>query len=555
MHKPTRVALTGAAIAALLTLPGLGNGTLWDNSETAYGEVAREILLFHDAVVMHLNGEPWFVQPPLYFWIAALFAKLLGVGTLAFRLPAALATIAMAAMTGYAIARNAGERAGLFGTVVLSTSLMQAIVGRLAIMDALLDLAVAMTIFWWYRALQTGRGRYFYFGTIAAALGFLAKGPVAPVIALLVIVPYYVWERRAQPLILPNARAWFASAALFAAIVLPWLCAVAARGGVESVVQLIGHYTFGRYTGTIENQAGPLWYYVPVLILGFFPWVAFLPAAIIYGINQLNGRAADDGHRSQIRLALVWIIVPFVFFSLAKTKLPNYIALELPGLALLVALYFDSIVLRYRRRSLMISAAAIPVTIGLLAVAIRIFSHNNKLTADVTQLQGDLIAVGALMLLGSLVTAVLFAIERTARYGPHALGAGTFAGIFVLGVVALPHAERFKPIPRLAAEIQAQRRDGDLVATQGVPGENALIFYTLPHVHAISSPDDVHPVGLETPRSVICSRARVFLVTHKIDPQHDPWYGRHHALVATDENDALYLFDGPRCAAANQAAP
>ena len=68
---PARAALLGAFLAALVTLPGLGTGTLWDNSETAYGEVAREILLTHDWVVMHLNAAPWFVQPPLYFWIAA----------------------------------------------------------------------------------------------------------------------------------------------------------------------------------------------------------------------------------------------------------------------------------------------------------------------------------------------------------------------------------------------------------------------------------------------------------------------------------------------------
>ena len=78
-----RAALVGALVAALATLPGLGAGTLWDNSETAYGEVAREILIAHDWIVMHFNGAPWFVQPPLYFWIAAAFASLLGPTELA----------------------------------------------------------------------------------------------------------------------------------------------------------------------------------------------------------------------------------------------------------------------------------------------------------------------------------------------------------------------------------------------------------------------------------------------------------------------------------------
>src|SRR5579884_1842614 len=146
MPSPLRAALIAAGIAALVTIPGLGNGTLWDNSETAYGEVAREILITHDWVVMHLNGSPWFVQPPLYFWIAALCAKVFGLTSFALRLPSALATIGMGFAVTYTLARSFGARAGIYAGVALSTCLMQAIVGRLAIMDALLDFAVAISI-------------------------------------------------------------------------------------------------------------------------------------------------------------------------------------------------------------------------------------------------------------------------------------------------------------------------------------------------------------------------------------------------------------------------
>src|SRR6185437_376984 len=129
VSKTIRAGLIGAAIAALVTIPGLGSGTLWDNSETAYGEVAREILLTHDWVVMHLNAQQWFVQPPLYFWIAALCANVLGLTSFALRLPSALATIALGALLTYAVARRIGSRAGIYTGVALSTCLMQAIVG------------------------------------------------------------------------------------------------------------------------------------------------------------------------------------------------------------------------------------------------------------------------------------------------------------------------------------------------------------------------------------------------------------------------------------------
>ena len=201
-----RAAILGALIATVITLPGLGNGTLWDNSETTYGEVAREVLLTRDWVVMHVNGVPWFVQPPLFFWIAALCAKAFGATAFAMRLPAALATIAMGGRLGFATARVAGARAGTLAAAILSTSLMQAIVGRLAIMDALLDLSVLVAILAWFRALgpherrndERVRAAAFLIGTLSLALGTLVKGPVAPVIVVLVIGAWLVWERRSD---------------------------------------------------------------------------------------------------------------------------------------------------------------------------------------------------------------------------------------------------------------------------------------------------------------------------------------------------------------------
>jgi 4-amino-4-deoxy-L-arabinose transferase-like glycosyltransferase len=544
---PVRAAFVGALVAALVTLPGLGAGTLWDNSETAYGEVAREILLTHDWVVMHLNGAPWFVQPPLYFWVAAISALIFGVTTFALRLPAALATILMGAMTGYAVSRQAGTRAGIFASVMLSSCLMQAIIGRLAIMDALLDLAVALTIFWWFRSLETGRDRYFVYGWIAAGLGFLAKGPVAPVAALMVIVPYAWWNARAEPVRLPTLRGWIAGLAWAAAIVFPWLAAIAVHSGAGALVQLIGHYTVGRYTGVIENQAGPVWYYVPVLILGFFPWIAFLPVSLAFGIRALRLQEAPPNVARLVRLALVWSIVPFVFFSFAKTKLPNYIALEFPALALLTALYFDAVVRKGRSRAALVSAATVPIFIGMCAIAIALFVRNNHLTSYALAVKPDLIQMGASIFVGSLVTAILLVGAPTTRLAPYALGVTMLVTVDILATVALPHAEPFKPVPKLAAVIDRERRPGDVVAIQSYRSGNSLVFYTRPPVYGLAPPRMHAGDSGIPPRDVICTHPRIWLVAPVQRPPYDPTYGRTRTEVAHADGAALFLIDGPPC--------
>jgi 4-amino-4-deoxy-L-arabinose transferase-like glycosyltransferase len=544
-----RAAAVGAVVAALITLPGLGVGTLWDNSETAYGEVAREILLTHDWVVMHLNGVPYFVQPPLYFWFGAFFSLLAGPTSLALRLPSALATIVLSAFTGYAVARQAGARAGMYAGVILSTCLMQAVIGRLAIMDALLDLAVAMTIFWWFRGLESGQDRYAIFGWIAAGFGFLAKGPVAPVVALLVVVPFFFWNRRFEPTHVPSARAWVVGLLAFLAIAAPWPIALVLHYHFFPLQKLIGEYTIGRYTGVVENQAGPFWYYVPVIILGFFPWIAFLPVAVAYGIRRLHpAQSQDPGSSRLVRLAFAWIVMPVIFFSFARTKLPNYIALELPALALLTALYFDAVVRRGGTRSAVFSAATVPVTIGALAIAISLFTRNNRLTAEIAIAVPPLLAMAAAIFAGSLLTALLVARRSTVGAAPYALALAAIVATDVLAVTVLPHAEAFKPVPRLAAVIEREQRSGDVVAIQNVSGGNALLFYTHPVVRVLAPPSDGDPPadGVD-PRTILCAASRAWVIVPAASVSTDPTYGRVRRLVTVDRKAALLLYEGPPC--------
>ena len=560
---PIRAALIGAAFATLVTLPGLGIGTLWDNSETAYGEVAREILLTHDAIVMHLNGAEWYIQPPLYFWLAAIFAKFVGVTSFALRLPSALATIAMAGAVGYATARIAGTRAGLYAAIILSSSLMQAIVGRLAIMDALLDLAVAASVLWWFRALdppsdgaaeapidERKRSFAFIFGAIAAALGILAKGPVALVVPGAVIGLWVLWQwRRGERVIIPRAPTLVAAAVAFLGIGLPWFVLLGASAGMPALADMLGHYTFGRYTGVIENQRGPFYYYLPVLILGFFPWVAFLPRAL-----AIEWKTAQHPGGSLARLALVWSIFPLVFFSIAQTKLPNYIALEWPALAILVALWFTRVSRGEDRRAAVLWALAVPLTIGCIAVAISFFARVNRLDGDITAVFQQLVTLGIGIFIGSLATVAAIARSRTAIAAPFVLASSSAALVLFIAFVAEPAAEPLKPVPALAALVQQQRTATDSVAIRGVSGGNALVFYTAPGVKTIESVSDLRENDAAF-TAFLCSSGPTFLLTKTVDIAHLTAVARasqrNLRLIGTALKDALVHIDGHACGKTN----
>ncbi len=129
----------------------------------------------------------------------------------------------------------------------------------------------------------------------------------------------------------PSLRGWIAGALAFLAIVAPWPIALVLHYHLFPLEKLIGEYTIGRYTGVIENQSGPVWYYLPVIILGFFPWIAFLPMAIVYGVRQLRAAAAQPQLARLVRLAFAWIVMPLLFFSFARHETSELRRARIPG--------------------------------------------------------------------------------------------------------------------------------------------------------------------------------------------------------------------------------
>jgi hypothetical protein len=238
-----------------------------------------------------------------------------------------------------------------------------------------------------------------------------------------------------------------------------------------------------------------------------------------------------------------------LFFSLARTKLPNYIALEFPALALLTALYFNHVVTRGPTRAVVISAAFVPVTIGGLAIAVTAFVGDNKLGVAASTIVPVLCALGGLIFVGSLIVTVLFASRSTASFAPFVLAASSIVAMDAAVIVLVPVAEAYKPVPRLASIVQQERRPGDVVAIQNTAGGNALLFYTTPPISVLAPFGASEPSKSQgrNPRDVICGAPRVWLVAPSIRPVPDPAFGRRRALVARDRTAVLLLYDGPAC--------
>lgn len=127
----------------------------------------------------------------------------------------------------------------------------------------------------------------------------------------------------------------FSGLLLYAAIAAPWYILMYNIHGSIFVDTFLGFHNITRFTSP-EHPEGVLWYYyVPVLILGFFPWTGF----IIQSIWSSLTKSTYDS--STLLFLNIWSLFIFAFFTISQTKLVSYILPMYPPLSMIVGWYID----------------------------------------------------------------------------------------------------------------------------------------------------------------------------------------------------------------------
>jgi 4-amino-4-deoxy-L-arabinose transferase-like glycosyltransferase len=481
-------------VSAALYLPNLGGPGLWDIDEGNNAEAAREMLESGNLVVPTFNYALRVDKPALLYWFQIGAYRVFGVNEFAARLPSALAALATVLLT-YELGRSlSGAAAGLLAGLVLASSVLFCAAAHFANPDALLcaftTLALLLT---WLSCSRHGR---LWFVPISVCEGFavLAKGPVGLVLPLAVTLVGLAWCRRLR-LFLDRRLLWGVLA--FILVVAPWYAWVGSETKARFLDGFILRHNVGRYLSPMENHSGPIWYYLAVLVVGFAPWSIFLGLTGWYAVKAL--RIEDRGSRieeetavdprssildprSLVRFLWCWIGVYLVFFSLASTKLPNYVLPIYPAVAVLTAAFLD----RWRRGEVEPPSWALSVSLASLALV-------GVATAAGLLLAGGVVEVpwvrvrrypglemwsflGLVPLLGA--GAAWWCHRRGQRNGAVtavALTAMVFLGILAgAGSTAL---ERFKAPRTLAAALPAEQLQRDVrIACYGY-FQPSLVFY------------------------------------------------------------------------------
>lgn len=296
--------------------------------EPRYAQVAREMLAAHDWVTPTLGGLPWLEKPPLYYWQAMLAYRVFGVTDWAARLPSVLDATFLVFATYFFLRRL---RRGVERDGALMLVSCAGIVGfaRAASTDMPLAATLSAALLCWYGWFESKERKFLTWGYVFLALGTLAKGPVAPFLAI-AIIGFFAAIRRSWSVLTESISLHGISA--FCVVAFPWYLLVQLRNPQFARIFLLEH-NLGRFGTNMFHHPEPFWYYLPVTLLGWLPWVVFVIAAIVWAARAFKTHDADP-----LDLFLfIWIAVVVIFFSISRSKLPGYVLPALPAGAILIA--------------------------------------------------------------------------------------------------------------------------------------------------------------------------------------------------------------------------
>jgi 4-amino-4-deoxy-L-arabinose transferase-like glycosyltransferase len=312
-----------AAITGMICLFHLGAYGLWEPDEGRYAEIARETLVLHDLVVPHLNYVPYIEKPPLLYWLTALAMRLFGINEFAARSVNAAAAFATVMFVNLFARRAIDSRHALWSSLILSTSVLFALMAQVLTTDMLLTSAVTLALFAFFLHWREG-GRWCWVMYVAIAMAILTKGPVGLVLPAAAGGIFLLVEGEWRGALERFHMLYGFS--LIVVIVAPWFACVSLRQSGFLDFYFVGEH-YRRFLESSYSHGEPLYYYMPVILAGTLPWSIFVPF--------LPWRTlVPDAAR---RFCLISTGTIFAFFSIASAKLIPYILPAIPPLAIVIA--------------------------------------------------------------------------------------------------------------------------------------------------------------------------------------------------------------------------
>jgi 4-amino-4-deoxy-L-arabinose transferase-like glycosyltransferase len=422
--KDAGLLLLLAVIASLLFLPFLGAAGMFDPTDSFFIESAREMFETNKLIVPLMNYEPWLDKPALAFWFIVQSYHTFGVNEFAGRFPSALSGILLVLTTFFLSRQLLTRRQAFLAALTLASSPLFLIVGHVALTDEPLALFLTTSLLSIAIFIVKRKTIFLFLGYLALALAALCKGPLALVLIGLITVGY---------LLLTAPRKIVSSVfSLKPLLAIAFLLVLTVPYYVWAHVGTNGAFTeafflkqnLGRMVGVV-NHVNPFWWYIPVVIGGFFPWSVCALGSGPFLLRYFKNRTRLTTARQQLTFfCLCWATLGFLFFSAIPTKLQTYIVPIFPALAIVGGVYLDILLRRNKVKPILISGIAMLLLCASAPLLVHFLSLHLGFMTILGYSAAAVLVVGLLLLL--LASKNNSCLALGAVYGASMLGCGVF---------------------------------------------------------------------------------------------------------------------------------
>jgi len=301
-------------------------------SDPFHPKLYAEPLLDYDFKNWTAN-KTWLHKQPLPLWTMALSMKIFGVSEFTLRLPSVLLSTLSIFLTFW-IGRflSDSDRVGLIAAFLLSINglVIELASGRVSTdhVDTFFMFWITLSVFFILHNFKQSKTRWLIFSGIACGFAILTKWLPA-----LIIFPLYLIINFKNKSILKLFSELALMGLVTILIALPW------QVYAYSIFPL--EYTWEQYynalhlTEGLEGHGQPWWYFIDRIRMTINELIYLVFGWFLYQIIK------EKTKRKAYLFLLAWILIPFVVFSLAATKMQGYLLFTFPAWTIIIGIFLE----------------------------------------------------------------------------------------------------------------------------------------------------------------------------------------------------------------------
>ncbi|MBP7088380.1 MAG: glycosyltransferase family 39 protein [Candidatus Omnitrophica bacterium] len=455
------------SLSTVLFFSGNDKLTFFERSEPRFAQTAREMLETGDYVVPRFNSQYHFKKPAFFYWLLTISYRIFGINEFSARFWPALFGVANCLLIFFLAKLLFDKTTAFISALIFMTSSQVYINAKFCTTDNILLFFITAALFSFYFIYQKGKSRIAHLIFYASlSLSVLTKGPVGLVIVLFTIFIFIIYSKKKS--VVKDLQI-VKGLLIFILITFPWLILVYLKTDGLFFKVAIGHEFIERCFKTFQHHSGSPIYYLKVLLIRFFPWICFLPLVLVRILRDRNIVLP------QIKLLLIWAIVPIVLFTFIATKLPHYVLPLYPPMVLLMGFFFKDII---DNKTFLWKGFTGKISLSLyilLSVFIIVFLPIIFYKLSLSRIVMPAIFISAILLFSLMIGLVFFTLKNNI-FGFIAIFLGIYLGLALIPFLVYPVFNKYNVSKPLADIVNNYHQAGDIKAVYSFREPN-LIFY------------------------------------------------------------------------------